>query len=211
VKDYYQILGVPATAAETEIKKAFRQLAHRYHPDKNRETHSAARFQEIKEAYEVLSNSWLRARYDEDRAYAGKTRSQPAITPDWLLQVSRQLTESLAKMDAASINYGNLQAYILLILSDAHVAVLMHHNEAETNSAIVNELMLATNRLPIRNCGRIQQKLVYISNTDKVLVKKINDHYAVRLRQFNRQRLFPLVVIIITMLLMAIMMLLPNR
>ena len=61
-KDYYQILGVSKTASEDEIKKAFRKLAHQYHPDKS--GGDEAKFKEINEAYGVLSDKTKRAQYD---------------------------------------------------------------------------------------------------------------------------------------------------
>jgi curved DNA-binding protein len=61
-KDYYSILGVSKDASESEIKKAFRALASKYHPDK--EGGSEEKFKEINEAYQVLSNKEKRAQYD---------------------------------------------------------------------------------------------------------------------------------------------------
>lgn len=62
MKDYYAILGVPKSASEDDIKKAFRKLASKYHPD--REGGDEAKFKEAKEAYEVLSDVQKRAAYD---------------------------------------------------------------------------------------------------------------------------------------------------
>ncbi|RHZ45454.1 J domain-containing protein, partial [Aspergillus thermomutatus] len=63
---YYDALGVPPTATELEIKKAYRKLAIVTHPDKNPGDETAhARFQAIGEAYQVLSNEELRKRYDK--------------------------------------------------------------------------------------------------------------------------------------------------
>ncbi|MEK9165761.1 MAG: DnaJ C-terminal domain-containing protein, partial [Patescibacteria group bacterium] len=62
-KDYYQTLGVSKDATQDEIKKAFRKLAHQYHPDKA--GGSEAKFKEINEAYQVLSNPEKRQKYDQ--------------------------------------------------------------------------------------------------------------------------------------------------
>jgi curved DNA-binding protein CbpA len=65
-KDYYQVLGIDRDASQQEIKKAFRQLALRHHPDHNRENPQQAEetFKGINEAYEVLGNEVRRRQYD---------------------------------------------------------------------------------------------------------------------------------------------------
>jgi len=64
-KDYYQILQVPRTASQEEIKKSFRKLAMKYHPDHNKDDkRSEAKFKEINEAYAVLGNPEKRKQYD---------------------------------------------------------------------------------------------------------------------------------------------------
>lgn len=63
-KDYYDILGVDKDASSEEIKKAYRRLAKKYHPDLNKDGGSEQKFKEISEAYEVLSDSDKRAQYD---------------------------------------------------------------------------------------------------------------------------------------------------
>lgn len=65
-KDYYELLGVHQNASDSEIKKAFRKLAVKYHPDKNRDDKVAEeKFKEINEAYEVISDPQKRATYDQ--------------------------------------------------------------------------------------------------------------------------------------------------
>lgn len=65
-RDYYEVLGVSKGASEAEIKKAYRKMAIKYHPDKNPDDASAEdKFKEAAEAYEVLSNSDKRQRYDQ--------------------------------------------------------------------------------------------------------------------------------------------------
>lgn len=68
-KDYYQILGVAKDASADDIKKAFRTLAHKYHPDKG--TGNEAKFKEASEAYAVLSDKKKRAEYDSFGRFAG--------------------------------------------------------------------------------------------------------------------------------------------
>ena len=65
-RDYYEVLGVTKSASESEIKKAYRQMALKYHPDKNPDDKDAEeKFKEAAEAYEVLSNPDKKSRYDQ--------------------------------------------------------------------------------------------------------------------------------------------------
>lgn len=64
-RDYYDVLGLSKGASEDEIKKAYRKLAKQYHPDINKSPDAEAKFKEINEAYEVLSDSQKRSNYDQ--------------------------------------------------------------------------------------------------------------------------------------------------
>jgi molecular chaperone DnaJ len=63
-RDYYEILGVPRTASNDDLKAAFRRLARQYHPDVNKDQDAEERFKEINEAYAVLSDAEKRQAYD---------------------------------------------------------------------------------------------------------------------------------------------------
>src|SRR5690625_6922065 len=71
-KDFYAALGVPKDASEADIKKAYRKLARKYHPDQNAgDPEAETKFKEVGEAYSVLSDSEKRQQYDALRAMAG--------------------------------------------------------------------------------------------------------------------------------------------
>jgi len=82
-KDYYDILGVQPDAEKADIKKAYRKLARKYHPDLNPGEEAEARFKEVAEAWEVLGDDTRRAEYDELRRYGGRRAADFEPPPGW--------------------------------------------------------------------------------------------------------------------------------
>lgn len=215
MKDYYRILGVRPAADQQEIKKAYRALAFKYHPDTNpHDVYADAQFKEIQEAYAVLSSPSKRAAYDDERWLSGmdnRNRTAEAITPAWLLNVCRQLNISLAAMDTARMSHGALQAYILLILDDAHIAILLKEGDTTTRQQIISEILKATAKLEYSYLINISERLMLLSANDDNLQSPIAEHMDKRLRNARYDRSFPYIILLITLALCFFMYLYGSR
>jgi curved DNA-binding protein len=86
-KDYYKILGVARGAGDEEIKKAYRKLARKYHPDVSKEANAKEKFQEVAEAYETLKDKEKRAGYDSLGSHRPGQDFRPP--PDWFSRFGR--------------------------------------------------------------------------------------------------------------------------
>ncbi|MBI4693022.1 MAG: DnaJ domain-containing protein [Gammaproteobacteria bacterium] len=81
--DYYKVMGVADDASAEEIKKAYRRLARKFHPDVSKEPDAEARFKEVGEAYEVLKDPAKRAEYDELKRYGAHDGGEFRPPPGW--------------------------------------------------------------------------------------------------------------------------------
>src|SRR5215831_2781333 len=80
-KDYYSILGVDRKASADDIKRAYRKLARKYHPDVSKEANAEEKFKEVAEAYETLKDPEKRAAFDQLGRHASGQEFEPP--PDW--------------------------------------------------------------------------------------------------------------------------------
>ena len=101
-RDYYDILGVGRGVGEEDIRRAFRKKAMEFHPDRNKSPDAEDKFKEINEAYQVLSDSNKRTRYDQ----FGKAGVEPVVEPD------NPLTGSMGLAVLATYSTHSLEAVL---------------------------------------------------------------------------------------------------
>lgn len=144
-KDYYEILEIPVVASAEEIKKAWRKLAMRYHPDRNQGSLFARQhFQEIQEAYEVLSNPVLRSEYHMQRAvqYPGNRSQLPPITVADLLKQAEQDKAHWYGMDAFRMDHPALAQRMYQLMNDRHLHLAQTASDKERKELLTHLLQL---------------------------------------------------------------------
>jgi molecular chaperone DnaJ len=102
-RDYYFVLGVNTTADLSRIKKAYRTVAKKHHPDVSKAPESAARFREVKEAYETLSDESKRKRYDQELA---RQSAELGIS-----KVSQTIEERRSVFDPTQAFFGHVDEF----------------------------------------------------------------------------------------------------
>ncbi|MFT3824696.1 MAG: J domain-containing protein [Chitinophagaceae bacterium] len=189
VKDYYKTLGVPTSATQQEIKKAFRKLALQYHPDKNNGSHQqTALFGEIQEAYEVLSDVKRREEYHYHRWYTrsvGQAFTHRALTPADILAESRLIKNYIDAISIFRVNYDLVSGHIRQLLTDTAIGILQQHADTTLNRTIIKNLLHAATPLPLRYQQPLGDIFLRIAGQDQQSIDAIQ---ASLKRQQQRER-----------------------
>jgi len=181
MKDYYSILEIHPGATGEEIKKAFRRLAHQFHPDKSSgNPYAKARFSLIKEAYEVLRNPITKEHYLQQRWYAqsiGKKIKHDTITPVNVLKQVLELERYVSRLDMHRMDHRGLLNYMLNILPDSIIETLNSFNDPDINKDII---------LISLRCARILPYHMMLNITNQLKKLKHNETTTRKIEQFLR-------------------------
>ncbi len=174
-------MELPPSADPDDIKKAYRRLAHQYHPDKNGDDkYALTRFAAIKEAYETLSNPQKKEEYLQQRWYAqstGKWKHRETVTPDSILTQLIELERYLYRADIHRLDNIWLAGQLHGMLSDEAIDVLNSFGEIHINDRIISAAL--------KCCGYLSYEL------NIPLIKKLeriqaSENMIVYIEQFNK-------------------------
>lgn len=205
VKDYYTILQLPPSASLPEIKKAYRQLAQQFHPDKHdNDPYKVVQFARIKEAYEILSNPVKKNYYLQQRWYnqsiGKKFSTDDPVTPAGILKQCLELNRYVTSLDVHRMNREGLTGYICDLLSGSVIEQLMIFDEPDINRTIITSVLKTIQTLRF---SQVQQVSIYLfqlaeKNTESMdlITIALKYHYSKeKLRKYQ-----PLIIILITVI-----------
>lgn len=206
IKDYYEILEIPPGASGTLIKKAYRKLAMRYHPDKNvGNPYAAHHFREIQEAYEVLSNPVKRNEYHLKRwqySEPGRTfNSSYEVSPALLLQEATKLANQVKGLDVFRMNRLALRTQLEQLLLEDHINLLLDQTEPKLNGQMVKILQPVALLLPYPDYYNICKKLLRLAGDKKELIELLEQTSHSKKQQYLWDKYKGLLMIVIALIL----------
>ena len=213
-KDYYQLLGVKPNASTEEIKRSYRRLAIKYHPDKNPgDPLAEAAFKEIVEAYDVLSDAKKREDYHYKRFYTYdyKYATAPIVTPQSILNDAIKLQKLVEKADPFRMNRDALLFQLQQILSADNLSLLLVEKQAGVNNAIVEAMLIVCKPLQYTYSEIIAEQLCILANGNDNLEKKIAEFLNNQRKKDTWRRYKVVAALLVAIILCIIIFLISKR
>lgn len=166
-KDYYIILGVQPTASADDIKRSYRRLALKYHPDKNPgDIIAEATFREILEAYEILSDAKKREDYHYKRLYTYnyKYKETTRATPQSILKEAVKLQQLVERADPFRINQDALLLQVAELINENNLSILEEEKQVSVNVQIMQVLLITCKPMHFQFYSQVHNKLMQIAD-----------------------------------------------
>lgn len=184
--DYYKILGINSNATTDEIKKAYKQLAKKYHPDVNHNnSYAELKFKEVSEAYSVLNNMDERLNYDNkyfknfnqksNSSSSNFTKSKPDfnVSPELILAHFKNISSKVAGLSRSSVNQSALFKSINDLLTNDVIDYLILEDNLIINNIIIDEVLKCCKILAFPYVENLSIKLAKLAKTDTDTIHKI--------------------------------------
>lgn len=209
VKDYYKILNLPPEASEGTIKRQFRKMALRYHPDTNAgNPYADAWYREIQEAYQTLTDPRLRETYLQQR-WLMKSMGKPLapiqpLAPDFIYQTCKQYADKVSDMDMYRMSHLQVQEDILLLLTTERLDALRHYQHIGFNRKIIDCMLAATEILDYEFLAAIARLLFHIAQPDNEYREKIDKYLKKRRIQYLTGKYQVVLILLLTVALCGV-------
>jgi hypothetical protein len=225
IENYYNILEVSRDASEDDIKKSYRKLALKYHPDKNPIGDKLAenRFKEIVDAYHVLSDRNRRAIYDYDlakgfrkprhssnsfrpaeRAAENPKPAEPLTHQGVLKKLNRIRKQVETVSNKANLKHAELFKALNTTLSLSNIELLRNSGDAAVSRRAIDEVLVASKWLSVEFIDRITAKLIKLAGADNEKILEIHQFNKQRKRRAAFEKYLPVVTISAIIIIMVI-------
>lgn len=212
-KDYYKILDVKPTAEASAIKRNYRKLAMRYHPDKNQGDALAAEvFSDIAEAYGVLSDPEQRRAYNEKRFSIFDTGRYyaPVITQTSITANINKLQQTIESLDPYRLNRDALYVSICRIVSDDVIDFLKQAQDKTFKRLFIERILQNSKLLTLQYIDKLNPALFDIAGDDEAARKSI-EAFIQTARRNNAWNRYKVGVVIIIALVLCLLVFLLGR
>lgn len=172
--NYYQVLNVGSNATVEEIKKAYRKLALQYHPDVSGDDLAAsAKFQLVKTAYDVLSNSKARQAYHYKHFYTNY-KSPPIISANGIAMKAEELAKFAAVLDPYRLDYEGLFNQIYQLINANNLEMLLQSKDKPLIKSVILNLTNCAQLLPFDKLFTVHQTLLSLADKDVEMIDYTN-------------------------------------
>jgi len=218
LKDYYKILEVKPNASQAEIKKAYRLLAVKYHPDKNNGSReSEESFKEISESYIILGDTAKRNAYDYTKGnyknYNGQNSASGQQTPVTFLILFKRIKERVLNADGR-VNQEALFKVINDLLSDDTINFLISARDIATNNLITDDVLTCSIFLGEQFKSVLYAKLLRLSDGDPRFTQKLallnKKHEAINLKTSEALSRNYIIIFILFLVFFVVLMVVAN-
>lgn len=210
LKDYYRELEIEPSASPQEIKRAYRQLAQQFHPDKTgQDPYASARFAAIKEAYETLTNPLRKQQWLEQRWYQqslGRKKTQEVITPLSLLKQVLELEKYVSRLDTHRMDRVGLMDFILELFNAETIAIVNGFAEPSVNKQIVELMLRVTRVLSYKQNLLLADRWIELSDEETKL--QVQKHLENQRQNYYWEKYKPLLLAIVVIIICLLIFLL---
>ena len=180
-KDYYKILEISFTASTDEIRKSYRRLALKYHPDRNPNDKVAEnKFKEVATAYSILSDTEKKKEYDNSynsgsQSHSNRTEQnqEGPVTPTTILNVIIKIKNQVVGLKKNLLNQLALYKSLNDLLSDNNIMFLLSRNETKINRRIIDEVLICCNYLAYPYIEKLTVKLAKLAGSENEIILNI--------------------------------------
>lgn len=210
-KNYYLILGVPPNATSEEIKRSFRTLANKYHPDKNYgDPLAEAAFKELAEAYEVLSDHRKRSAYHGEKFSAVNYRFQneSALSISSLFHELEQIHSFVSMADPFRIDRDALQLRLQNLTSAQKILLLKKERDQQRIAQYIDDFIFISAPLSYKQNKELFEKLMPLTDAYPQFTLKCRNHLSLKKQKERWNKSKPLVAMLLALILCVLIFLL---